>query len=265
MRHISDDDVLDQMLAFRDQGTPFVVATVVRTEGHAPRKAGAKLLVGADGSLFGTVGGGAVESKVIDRAKALFAAPEVVHLAWDLSSPEAGSMICGGHMEFLLEPFLTRPRVFIFGGGHVGRALCQQLALLRFELTVIDDRDALMTAERFPGARLVVQTPDQAARELDIPSEAFCVIVNRSHAQDLDTLRGLVRRSVRYIGLMSSRRKRAELLGTLEREGVPAETLQRLHTPVGLAIGAETPEEIAVSIAAEMIAAVRGATPTLPG
>lgn len=260
MTYIPDDDLLDRMHELKASCVPFVCATVVSTKGHTPRKAGAKMLVVADGRLIGTVGGGAVESAVIERARSLFTRPEVVLLAWDLSSAEAGAMVCGGHMEFLLEPFLVRPKAFVFGAGHVGLALVRLLSTLRFDVTVIDDREAVLTAERFPKATLVQLAPKQAAFELPVPAGAFCIIVNRSHTQDLDTLRGLLQRSPdhpRYIGLMSSRRKRAELFGTLEREGVSPDILAQVHTPVGLDIGAETPEEIAVAIAAEMVAELR--------
>jgi len=264
MPHFSDDLLLTRMHELCTAGTPFVAATVIGTKGSTPRKVGAKMLVARDGRLFGTVGGGAVESAVIERAKKLFAAPEVARLDWDLSGPEAGGMICGGRMEFLLEPFLVRPRAFVFGAGHVGLALSRILDFLHFDVTVIDDREALMTPERFPHARLVQQTPSEAALALDIPADAYCIVVNRSHAFDLDTLRGLVRRPLRYVGLMSSKRKRGILLETLGKEGVAPDILKSVRTPVGLDIGAETPEEIAVAIAAEMVGVLRAVAPAAP-
>jgi xanthine dehydrogenase accessory factor len=217
------------------------------------------MIVAADGTLAGTVGGGMVEDRVVERCRAMLASePAVERLAWDLASEEAGRMVCGGRMELLLEPFGVRPRAFVFGGGHVGLALARVLAGLRFHVTVVDDRADLLAPDRLPGARTVCDDPASAAASLEIPPEAFCVVTNKTHLHDLACLRALLRRDLRYVGLMSSRRKRAELFGTLEAEGVPRERLERVKCPVGLAIGAETPEEIAVSIAAEMIAVSRG-------
>ena len=246
------------MRELREAGTAFVVATVVGTAGSTPRKAGAKMIVAGDGKLFGTVGGGAVESHVIERARALLAEPEVVRLDWDLASDDAGGMVCGGRMEFLLEPFGARQRAFVFGAGHVGLALHPVLRSIGFDVTVVDDRADLVTAERFPGARLLCRMPPEAASD-SVPPGSWCVIVTRDHRHDLDTLRALVRRDdLRYLGLMSSRRKLGQLFATLEAEGVPAGAVARVRSPVGLAIGAETPEEIAVSVAAEMIQTLRG-------
>jgi len=260
MAHVSEDDLLDRIAAYRAAGTPFVIATVIASRGSTPRKAGAKMLVGADGTLHGTVGGGMVEHKVVERARALLAEPAVERFEWDLASEDAGGMVCGGRMEFLLEPFQVRPAVFVFGAGHVGEALNRVLATLRFSVTVADDRGELLVPDRLPGARLVQGDPVEAAARLDIPASGFCVIANKTHRNDLDVLRAVVRRDPlpRYVGLMASRRKRGELLGTLEREGVLREVLDRVHCPIGLSIAAETPDEIAVSIAAEMVAELRG-------
>jgi len=257
MMHVSDDDLLDRMAELRAASVPFVVATVIGTRGSTPRKVGAKMIVAADGRLFGTVGGGAVESKIIERAKELLRAPEVVRFEWRLASEPAGGMHCGGAMEFLLEPFGVRPEVIVFGAGHVGQALARVLTWLRFDVTVVDARAELLIPERLPHARLVHRDPAEAARDLDLREDAFCVVANPSHAFDLATMRELVRRPLRYLGLMASLKKRKDIFDALREGGTPPETLQRIHCPVGLEIGAETPEEIAVSVAAEMIAVLR--------
>ena len=257
MTHVSEDELLDVMHELRTAGTPFVVATVIGARGSTPRKAGAKMVVAGDGRSFGTVGGGAVEAKVHERARAVLACPAVDRFTWELGSSEAGGMVCGGTMEFLLEPFGARPPAFVFGGGHVGKALSRALVELRFDVTVVDDREALLTEERLPGVRLVTAAPRTAAAELALPPSAFAVVVTRGHAQDLDTLRSLVRKDLRYLGLMGSRKKKIEIFDALRAEGVSDEVLARVHCPVGLDIGAESPEEIAVAIAAEMIVTLR--------
>lgn len=257
MIHIPDDDLLDQMASLKAQGVPFVVATVIGTRGSTPRKVGAKMVVARDGRTFGTVGGGAVESRVIERAREVLRTPEVVRFEWRLASEDAGAMHCGGAMEFLLEPFGVRPRSVIFGAGHVGQALARVLTWLRFEVTVVDPREDLLTEGRLPGVRRICQDPAVAAGSLDLGQDTFCVVVNPSHAFDLATMKVLARLPLRYLGLMASARKRRDVFAALKDEGVPDEVLARVHCPVGLPIGAETPEEIAVSIAAEVVSVLR--------
>jgi xanthine dehydrogenase accessory factor len=257
MKVLVPDDVLDAMSELRSAGVPFVLATVIGTKGSTPRKLGSKMIVAQDGRLIGTVGGGKVEFAVVEAARRLFDAPEACRFEWDLASEEAGGMICGGAMEFLLEPFGVRPRAVIFGGGHVGLALSRILLGLRFDVTVVDPRAELMTSDRLPGCRLVCQAPAEAAAGPAVPPGAFCVVANHGHVQDLETMLALVRRDAAYLGLMGSKRKRGEVFAALEASGTAPEVLGRVHCPVGLPIGAETPAEIAISIAAEMVAAYR--------
>ncbi|MBM4397515.1 MAG: XdhC family protein [Deltaproteobacteria bacterium] len=260
MGYVSDDGLLDRIAALRAAGTPFVIATVIGTRGSTPRKVGAKMIVGGDGGLDGTVGGGMVEHKVVERARALLAAPAVERFEWDLASEDAGGMVCGGRMEFLLEPFQVRPAAFVFGAGHVGEALSPVLLRLGFAVTVADDRAELLAADRLPGARLEHGDPAALAARLDIPASAFCVVGNKTHRHDQAVLGALLRRDPvpRYVGLMASRKKRGELFAAMEALGVPKAVVERVHCPVGLAIAAETPDEIAVAIAAEMVAELRG-------
>jgi len=258
MKTMDADAVVRTMAEWVQEGVPFVVATVIGSRGSSPRKVGAKMLVAADGRLEGTVGGGGVESRVIERARRLLEAPEVERFEWVLSSEEAGGMACGGHMEFLLEPFGVRPRAVIFGAGHVGAALQAILGALGFEREVVDRRADLLLGERLPGATPRQGDPVALAREMPLGPRDSCIIVNPTHQDDLEVLRVLVGRPVAYVGLMASRRKKAEIWKTLQQEGVDPGALERVHCPVGLDIGAETPAEIAVSIAAEMVAALRG-------
>lgn len=257
MTHVPQDDLLDRMNELKESGVPFVVATVIGTRGSCPRKTGAKMLVTGDGRTFGTVGGGAVEARVIERAEALVDSPEVVRFEWELGSRDAGEMHCGGRMEFLLEPYVAGPQAFVFGGGHVGAEISRLLTIVRFRVTVVDKREGLLTRERLPGARLVHDDPVKAAGDLAIGAGSYCVVVNPSHDQDQETLAVLVGRHPRYLGLMASKRKRKDVFAALEAQGVPAGDLEAVHCPVGLDIGSETPEEIALSIAAEMVQELR--------
>jgi len=253
MSFVSHDELIDQMSDLKAANVPFIVATVIKTVGSTPREVGAKMIVTADERMFGTIGGGAVESRIIEIAKGLLLRPEVMRFEWRLGDPEAGSMLCGGTMEFLLEPFLARPSAFIFGAGHCGQALARILLGLRFDVTLVDARDGLDVEN----AHRVKALPGDFAATGDLPHGAYCVIANPTHQFDLETLRGLVSRELAYVGLMSSKKKRKEVFGILACEGVPAERLAAVHCPVGLDIGAQTPEEIAVAIAAEMIAVLR--------
>lgn len=253
------DEIVDCMAMLRAEGVPFVVATVIGTRGPTPRKIGAKMVVAADGRTFGTVGGGAVESKVIEKAKALLLKPEVQRFEWRLASEEAGGMHCGGAMEFLLEPFGIRPKAVIFGAGHVGRALNHVLNFLGFDVTIVDQRQELLTSDRLPGAKLVCARPCSAAESLNIEADSFCVVVNPSHTEDFETMKVLIHKPLRYLGLMASRKKKKDIFEALVKQGVAEAALERVHCPVGLDIGAETPEEIAVSVAAEMVLVLRGA------
>ncbi|HOU54371.1 MAG TPA: XdhC family protein [Myxococcota bacterium] len=261
MKTMDGEAVLRTMAEWVREGVPFVVATVIGSRGSSPRKVGAKMLVAADGRLEGTVGGGAVESRVIERARRLLEDPEVLRFEWDLGSEEAGGMACGGRMEFLLEPFGVHPRCVIFGAGHVGAALQGILGTLGFDRVVVDRREELLRGDRLAGAATIPGDPEVLAREMPLGPRDLCVIVNPTHQDDLGVLRALLGRKVAYIGLMASRRKKAEIWGILATEGVDAGLLDRVHCPVGLDIGAETPAEIAVAIAAEIIATLRGATP----
>lgn len=258
MKTLDSEMVVRTMAEWVREGVPFVVATVIGSRGSSPRKVGAKMLVAADGRLEGTVGGGAVESRVIERARKLLEAPEVTRFEWDLASDEAGGMACGGRMEFLLEPFGIRPRGVIFGAGHVGIALQAILGSLGFDRVVVDRREELLGAERLAGATGVSGDPETLAREMPLGPRDHCVIVNPNHQDDLEVLRALLGRPVAYIGLMASRRKKAEFWKTLLAEGVDPGLLDRVHCPVGLDIGAETPAEIAVAIAAELVLTIRG-------
>lgn len=253
MRGTTDKELLEFIAELTAAAQPFVCVTVIGTKGRTPRKAGAKMVVARDGRTLGTVGGGAVESKAIETAKALLQQPRILRVDWDLAAEEGLGMHCGGRMELLFEPFLVRPRAFIFGAGHVGYALAGVLRFLGFDLTVVDPRDELLTPDRFLDARLVKQEPHVAAASLDIGASDFCAVLNPKHEYDLETMDALCRREWAYLGLMASKKKRRDVFKELSARGIPNEVLDRVHCPIGAEIGAETPEEIAVAIAAEMV------------
>ncbi len=250
-------NLYEKILELQQQKIPAALVTVVRTEGSTPRKAGAKMLVDSHGKTYGTVGGGTGEAKIVRKALACLRENRTEIVVYNMleDNHKPSAMICGGTMEFFIEPLSVAPTLFIFGGGHVGHALYLQARLLPLTCEIIEDRPEVLTQERFPEARKRhLGNPGKVAAELVTQPGDFVVIATRHHKFDLEVLRQLIDRPLRYLGMLASVRKKAELFQKLREEGVREELLKRVHTPVGLAIGAETPEEIAVSILAEIIA-----------
>jgi xanthine dehydrogenase accessory factor len=174
-------------------------------------------------------------------------------------------LVCGGTLEVFIEPVLPPALLYVFGAGHVAVNLCQVAANAGFDLIVTDDRTSYATQERFPAAREVHALDfDEATRTLDPNETSYIVIVTRGHRDDMRILRWAVQTRARYVGMIGSKRKVIEIFKTLQKEGVPAHLFDRVHAPIGLDIGAITPEEIAVAITAELIAIRRHASAGLP-
>ena len=255
-----DEAVISHLLDALQARQPAVLITVIETEGSTPRKPGAKMLVTREGQ-HGSIGGGAIEKAAVDRARELLASggePEMFHaqLAEDLG------MGCGGNMNVFLEPIQsTAPRLIIFGAGHVGKALCAMAALAGFDVTVCDSRGEWLTEQRFPSARnLLLAGPETTLKSLHMDSHTYLVIMTHQHALDIDIVRQVLElpEQLRYLGMIGSRRKGEQLIRELTAQGFNRDQLAKVHTPVGLNLGAVTPEEIALAIVAELIAERRG-------
>ncbi len=244
-------------------GVPGVVATVVRAEGSTPRSAGARMIVYADGRILGSVGGGAIEGTVIDESRALIAADDAgcKLVAYDLGD-DAG-MTCGGSIEVFLEPIAGAPTVTVIGGGHVGHAVARIARQSGFRVTVVDDREDMVTAERFPFAdELFAGGVELLDGDLRVNADSMVVIVTRGHKYDKDWVKALASLSPRYMGMIGSEQKVDAAFADLEADGMSREELAGIHAPIGLDIGAETPDEIAVSVVAEIIAVRHGISDT---
>ena len=244
------------------RGEEAALVTIVSSNGSTPQRVGAKMLVFGDGRIVGTVGGGCYEYDAIGVAKQVLATRQARTVKYDLNDDfaEETGLVCGGQMEVFIEPIEASPAVYIFGAGHVGFYLARLIQEAGFSVHVIDDRAAFANAERFPNATSVVMDdiPQWLARTA-IPATAYAVIVTRGHRNDLDVLREIAPRELRYVGLIGSRAKVARLYEAVMAEGkIAPHQLERIHAPIGLDIGAVTPQEIAVSIAAELIAGRRG-------
>jgi xanthine dehydrogenase accessory factor len=244
------------------RGEEAALVTIVSSNGSTPQRVGAKMLVFGDGRIVGTVGGGCYEHDAIGKAKQVLATRKATTVKYDLNDDfaEETGLVCGGQMEVFIEPIEASPSVYIFGAGHVGYYLAKSAHEAGFGVHVIDDRAAFANTERFPfAASVVVDDIPAWLAQAQLPATAYAVIVTRGHRNDLDALRALAPRDLRYIGLIGSRAKVSRLYEQLLSDtNVDPALLERIHAPIGLDIGAVTPQEIAVSITAELIAVRRG-------
>ncbi len=250
------------------RGEEVALVTIVGAHGSTPQRIGAKMLVFADGRTVGTIGGGCYEDDAFWKARTAITSRKPATVRYELSDDfaEESGLICGGQMEVFIEPVEPAPDVYVFGAGHVGHALARMANEAGFRVHVIDDREKFANTSRF-GAGIDVHVhdiPDWLART-PLPPTAYTVIVTRGHRHDLDALRALVARPLRYVGLIGSRAKVKRVFEALIEEGASPDELCKVHAPIGLDIGAITPQEIAVSILAELIAVkygkAGGATP----
>jgi xanthine dehydrogenase accessory factor len=239
------------------------LVTIVATNGSTPQRVGAKMLVFADGRTVGTVGGGCYENDAFWKAKEALKSRKPVRVKYELDDDFAqeNGLVCGGQMEVFIEPIEPPPAVYVIGAGHVGYYLATFAQEAGFLVHVVDDREQFASRERFPqAAEVVVDDVPSWLTNATLPASAYVVIVTRGHRHDLDALRAVVSRDLRYVGLIGSRAKVARVYEALVAEGVDPGRFAGVHAPIGLDIGAVTPQEIAVSIVAELIAVRRGRT-----
>jgi len=244
-----------------ERGDPCALVTVIRASGSVPRHAGAKMLVSADGAILGgTVGGGEMESRAIALARQAIAdgrpCTATYHLA-DLARGDPG--VCGGTVEVFIEPLLPAPALLIVGAGHVGRALAHLAKWCGFRVVVSDDRAELCTPEQCPGADVYMPGPlSEQLDRLPLTPHTFVALVTRGYPIDVAALPRLLESPVAYIGVIGSQRRWAIAAQVLRERGIGEEALRRVRAPIGIEIQAETPEEIAISIMAEIISLRRG-------
>lgn len=240
------------------RGNAVCVATVIATAGSTPRESGAKMVIWEDGRSLGSVGGGQLELRVMEAAKEVFRSgrPALLHFA--LKDEKAGDPgICGGDADVFLELAGGKRHLVVIGGGHVGRTLSRMAVLAGFRVTVMDNRD--LDGGLFPDEVELVRVEDYARLPLERVGRTSCVaVMTPAHVADREALRQLVGLPLAYLGMIGSRRKVAATFKRLRDDGVTEESLKRVHAPIGLSIGAETPEEIAISILAEIVQVLKG-------
>jgi xanthine dehydrogenase accessory factor len=253
-------DLYDEIVRLRKLGQKCAVATIVQVNGSIPSFESAKILVREDGSFMGTVGGGCVEAEVWNAAREVIETEKPRHLSFSLGQDAAydEGLICGGQLNIFVEPVIPQPRAFIFGGGHVSKGISKIATLAGFSTSIIDDREAFANSERFPEAEATyAEEYEDVFPKLPVNSTSYIIIVTRGHRDDMRVLRWAVNTPARYIAMIGSKRKTISVVHELEKEGIPREAFEKVFAPMGLEIGAELPEEIAISVVAEMIAVRR--------
>lgn len=238
-----------------ERGTPFVLATIVKTAGHTPRFAGSKMLVYSDGSIDGTIGGGSFEKGVIEDCLTLFNSDSNVLLKsykFDEAGTDSTGMICGGQAEVFMELFEVPNKLLVFGGGHVCRSLVEVMSPLDFKIYVIDNRPGIL--EYYNPPVKTILTDDNYEGDIpEIDQSTYIVIVTHGHQYDKEILARTIKQDSAYIGMIGSSKKIARTYAALESEGIEKSLFDKVHSPIGLDIGAGGPHEIAIAIAAEII------------
>lgn len=252
--------VYEALAQAQREGKIATLATVIRTQGSVPRQAGSKMLVWPDKTIVGTIGGGLMESQVVDEAQAIMRSGETKLLTYRLTDLAQGDPgICGGTVEIFLEPVGFLPTVVVIGCGHVGKALAQLAKWSGFRVLVSDDRAELCTPQAIPDMDGYYPiAPTELIKQIELGPRTFIAAVTRGLPVDIQLFPPLLQSEAGYIGLIGSKRRWELTKKALLEQGVAEESIKRVHAPIGLEIAAETPQEIAVSIMAEIIQHYRG-------
>ena len=260
-------DIYEEIVQLRRDGRRGALATIVSSQGSIPSFKTAKMLVRDDGSIVGTIGGGCVEAEVWQAAREVMEKEKPRTLKFNLNQnpKDDTGLVCGGTLDIFIEPVLPAALLYLFGAGHVALNVHKAASNAGFDVTIVDDRETYANAERFPGAKEVIADDfDKVMSRLTLSESAYVVILTRGHRDDMRVLRWAVQTPARYIGMIGSKRKTIAIFRELTQEGISADLFKRVHAPVGLDIGAVTPEEIAVAITAELIAHRRHAEREMP-
>jgi len=252
------EDIFQEIVRIRSEGQRAALATVISAKGSTPRETGSKMLIRIDGTILGSIGGGSLEAQVCKEAIKVMTENRSMLLRFDLTGKEEAEegMICGGNMEVFVEPILPEPCLLIFGAGHISLFLAKMGKMIGFRVVVTDDRPEFANRERFPEAdEVIAQDFPAAFPQLPTNRASYIAIVTRGHLQDETVLEWAVKTDATYIGMIGSRKKNQTVY--LQAKGIPEKRLKEVHAPIGLNINAKTPEEIAVSIVAEIIKARR--------
>ena len=249
------EELARALVEAQEQGVETALCMVVESAGSTPREQGSKMLVYKDGHIWGTVGGGEMEERVIEEALASMIDGKARFLHYDLVDPSRGDPgVCGGEMDVYVEPVLPKPRLLIVGAGHVGKALAHLAKSLDFRVLISDDRPEYCNPQEIPdGDEFYPMTMEELVRQVAIDPRTYVALVTRNMQVDVSALPLILKSQAAYVGVIGSKRRWALTRKALAEAGVRNEDLDKVHSPIGLSIGAETPQEIAVSIMAEII------------
>jgi xanthine dehydrogenase accessory factor len=252
-------DLFEEIVKMRRAGRRGALATIVHTNGSIPSYESSRMLVREDGSIAGTIGGGCVEAEVWAAAKEVMQKEAPRKMVFNLNNEASydNGLICGGTLEVFVEAILPQPMLYLFGGGHVSMAVAKAAAAAGFGIVVVDDRESFANNERFPMAHEIYTSYEDAFEKIRPNAATYLVIVTRGHKEDMRVLAWAVRTEARYLGMIGSKRKVLSVYKALENDGYKPAEFERVFAPMGLEIGALSPEEIAVSIAAELVAVRR--------
>ncbi len=251
-----EKDIYEEIVKVKQSGDKAALATIIKVKGSTPREEGTKMLIKSDGTLIGSVGGGCTEAEIWQEGMRAMKEGTSRLLHFDLTGREGSQedLICGGTMDVFVEPIYSPPTIFLFGGGHIGEACAKIAKMVGFQIAVIDDRPAFANKEKFPEADLILAEDfDTAFPKVNINKSSYIVIACRGHELDQTVLKWAVSTDAAYVGMIGSKKKVKTTFQHLLESGVPEEKLNKVCAPIGLAIGADTPEEIAISIMAEVI------------
>jgi len=253
-------DIYEEVVRLRRLGQKCALATIVQVNGSIPSYESAKLLVREDGSMAGTIGGGCVEAEVWNAAREVMETERARQMNFSLGQDAAydNGLICGGQLSVFVEPVVPQPRAFIFGAGHISKSISKVATLAGFASVIVDNREAFANNERFPEAdQIFAEEYEDVFPKLAVRDTSYVIIVTRGHRDDMRVLRWAVETNAKYIAMIGSKRKVIGVVKELEKEGIQRAVFERIFAPMGFEIGAITPEEIAVSVVAEMIAVRR--------
>ncbi len=251
-----ENNLFSKMAELYERGKPFAQVIIIRAQGSTPRKTGTKMVITED-ETFGSLGGGIVEAEIVSVAReALKKRESTLYRRARRDEQKEDGMICGGEMDVYIDVVRPKARLLIFGGGYVGREVAKLALNLGFNVLLFDDRDL---REDLPDEiKFVRGDMVEAVESIDFGKEDYILITTRSHHLDQKILSKVIRFDVSYIGMVASKRKWKTIRDNLISEGFSENALNKVRAPVGLEIGAETPEEIAVSVLAEIIACRKG-------
>jgi xanthine dehydrogenase accessory factor len=255
-------EILKEALERINKGETIALATIVETKGSTPREMGAKMVVGKNGLIAGTIGGGITEARVIKEVKQSLKEGKGKLITYHLTKEQAAldeGAICGGEMKVFIDVLQPKEEVLIFGAGHIAVYVSKLAKMLGFKVTITDDRKEFANQDRCPEAdEIIAEETEKALTHLNITPSTYIIILTRGHLKDEEVLGSVIRSNAAYIGMIGSRKKNATVFQHLEEQGISEDELTKIYTPIGIDINAQTPEEIAVSIIAEIVQVRRG-------